>query len=355
VEVLAPEPAKAIDDAVAVRPLRYARRPRLFFGAGAPDNLLGGVPGMRRVRAWSQIPSFVGRLGAACWSRSRGWEGVISHWLVPCGVVGSALARGLPHLAIAHSSDVHLLVRVPRADLLLQMLARPRNALVLTSEALREPLARRARARSERQLIERARVVRMGVTPAGASRRLTHRTRGQRLRLIFIGRLVRLKGVDLLLDAAAGLPVELRIVGDGPERSTLEQLARRLELHACFLGELGRSDAWKQLVDADVLALPSRVLPDGRTDSAPLVLMEALFAGVPVIASRVGAVSSLVRHDAEGLIVPPGDRGALRQAIGHLVQRPQTVERLARAARARGPMLGWDRVGEELEQQLLSL
>lgn len=356
VEVLAPDPARTIHPRVQVRALRYAFTPRLLYGAGAPDNLFS-QPVLARLRAWSQLPLFVGRLAAACRSGSRRWERLLSHWLLPCGLVASQAGRGLPHLAIAHSSDVHLLSRLAGGGRLLGATLRPRSGLILTSEGLREPLlALPGLSGEQRGRIEMAEVVSMGTagppvgtTPLGAD----VPPRAGPLAL-FVGRLIDLKGVDLLIEACDGLPLQLIVIGDGPQRSALERQAFS-NSNIRFLGEQSREQVWAWLAAADLLVLPSRVLANGRTDSAPLVVIEALASGVPLVASRVGGVDSLIEHGKQGLLVRPGDVDALRHALSRVALDAPLRRRLAAGARQRGRRHRWDRAGRRLRDLLLAL
>lgn len=366
VEVLAPHPASSEHPRVTVKALRYALLPRLLYRAGAPDNLRSDP------RAWLQVPTFVGRLGGVAWIRSRGWDRVLSHWLLPSGFVAAVTTRQLPHLAIAHSSDVHLLARLARlsypwiARMLLDRIAGPRAGLVLTSEALREPMLGIASTADSRRLVEDATVVRMGIredrfllSDDDARQRL-HRQHGLvgRMVVLFIGRLVPVKGLDLLLEACAQLSdqVALVVMGDGPERPHLERLAAsQPRARTLFLGEQGGRvrDDW--LRSADILALPSAILPDGSTDSAPVVLLEAMAAGLPVVATEVGGNAELIRHEETGLLVPPGRPGPLQETLAQLAVDPQLRHRLGIAGRKLAARFTWDRVGGEIRRLLARL
>lgn len=371
VSVLAPAPARSErqGDGVTVHGLRYSLGvPTLLFGAGAPDNLLGRASLGERASAWAQVPAFVARLAASCHQRANAWDAVISHWLVPCGVVAARAARGLPHLAIAHSSDVHLLARLPGRAALLRALSRSRSALVLTSESLREPLLRcvaRFDRRSARW-IEEALVQRMGIhlpalpaecarTPAATPTPATDGKARGRLRLLALGRLVPVKGLDRLLEALPGLNVTLTVVGDGPEREALQRQAMRLDVDTRFVGPRHGDAKWQALFDADVVVAPSIVLPDGRFDTAPVVLLEAMGAARPVIASRVGGAVELIDDGESGLLVPPDHVAVLRAAIVRLIDDPPLRQRLGQAARQRAERHDWGQVGRTLRQCLLQL
>ncbi len=174
--------------------------------------------------------------------------------------------------------------------------------------------------------------------------------------VLFIGRLVAVKGVDQLIAACTGLsgviPV---IIGDGPERAALEDRARQHHCPALFLGQqLGEAKkAWLQA--SDMLALPSVILADGRTDSAPVVLLEGMAAGLPVVASRVGGNAELVREGENGLLVPPNDVGQLRAAIAHLAKDPAQRRFLGSKGQETARLYTWDQVGARLRRLLLEL
>ena len=343
VEVLAPAPAVGSAQ-VPVHAVPYARRPVLFYGAGAPDNLA------RSWRARAQVPVFVGNLALQTWRRSATYTHLLSHWLVPCGVVAASPAgRALPHLAVAHSSDVHLLARLPGASALLHTLARPRTRLLCTCAAIQDkllPLCRTARARA---LVRQAEVMRMGIPLVGEPKVVAARQRA----VLFLGRLVPVKGVDLLLSAMTRLPgVELWIAGDGPEAPDLQRRAAAARVDVTFFGNVAGQQKASLLARAGVLALPSRVLPDGRTDAAPVVLLEAMAAGLPVVATRVGGNAELIEHGENGLLVPVEDPGSLAQALAQALDNPAPLARAgARTAQAHS----WDRLGPRLRSLLASL
>lgn len=149
-----------------------------------------------------------------------------------------------------------------------------------------------------------------------------------------VARLQPEKGVANFLKAAARVAPRVPethfiVAGDGPLREELETLVRRLglERNVHFLGF--RSDARSLTGLLDVLAVPS------LTEGAPLVVLEAMGAGVPVVASAVGGIPDQIRHGREGLLVPPGDPVALSDALLELLQDPNLVRRMGEVGRRR--------------------
>jgi glycosyltransferase involved in cell wall biosynthesis len=143
----------------------------------------------------------------------------------------------------------------------------------------------------------------------------------------YVGRLNPVKDLGTMLDAFAALPADvsqrarLYMVGDGPERGTLE--ARRDELglgeRVTFLG--ARSDVSEVLMAADGFVMSS------KSEGLPMALLEAMAAGVPCIATAVGGIPNLFGED-RGLLVPPQDAPALAEGMAAMVRSPEMRERI---------------------------
>jgi glycosyltransferase involved in cell wall biosynthesis len=141
------------------------------------------------------------------------------------------------------------------------------------------------------------------------------------LRLICVGRLAAVKNLALLLRALALLRVgcpgaTLEIVGDGPERSSLEALAVELRIQAAVQFSGYRSDIAERMADADVFVLSS------DSEGIPMAILEAMAAALPVVATRVGGVPDTVQDGVTGLLVDKGDAAALAAALAQLDARP---------------------------------
>ena len=152
--------------------------------------------------------------------------------------------------------------------------------------------------------------------------------------IVFVGRLDAIKGVPLLLDAIAALrdrhpDMRVSIVGDGPHRTQLEAQAARLGLGemAHFLGYRSQDEVAELLTDADMLVLPS------FAEGVPVVLMEAMAARLPVIASQVAGVGELVEDGVSGHLIPAGDTQSLIARMDHLLSDPAVCAKMGATGR----------------------
>jgi glycosyltransferase involved in cell wall biosynthesis len=151
-------------------------------------------------------------------------------------------------------------------------------------------------------------------------------------RLVAVGRLKAPKDFATLVRAVADLPeqsCELLIVGDGPDRPRLEAEIERVGLDGRVRLAGERADVPDLLAGADVFVLSS------ASEGMPISVLEAMAAGLPVVASRVGGVPELVADGETGLLVPPGDSEALAQALRGLLADARLRHRLGDAGRVR--------------------
>jgi glycosyltransferase involved in cell wall biosynthesis len=150
--------------------------------------------------------------------------------------------------------------------------------------------------------------------------------------VVFAGRLSAEKGVDTLIEAIGrlGRAGRLSVAGEGPERARLEALSGEVAPgRVRFLGRLGKADMVSLLRSATVVAVPSRWY-----ENQPMIVLEALALGVPVVASDMGGLPELVETGVNGALVPPEDDEALAVALAALLDHPRQALEMGRAARA---------------------
>jgi glycogen synthase len=162
-----------------------------------------------------------------------------------------------------------------------------------------------------------------------------------RPRVLFVGRLAPQKGVRVLV-AAAGLledeSAQVLLVGDGPERPALEREAERLgvggRLH--FVGFLAHERLPAVMSHADLLVLPSLYEELGT------VLLEAMQAGLPIVASKTGGIPDVIEDGVNGMLVPPGDPEAIALAIDRLLANRDLARQLSEGAQEGGKDYDWE-------------
>jgi glycosyltransferase involved in cell wall biosynthesis len=156
--------------------------------------------------------------------------------------------------------------------------------------------------------------------------------RDGRMRALFLGEMSARKGVPVLLDALARLGVggpemELVLAGDGPLRADAARRAARSDRPVRVLGQVAPGDAARLMETSDLLVHPS--LHEGL----PMTILEALRAGLPVIATPVGAIADSLPDGAGVVHVPPGDVDALAKAMESLIRDGERRRRLGEAGR----------------------
>jgi glycosyltransferase involved in cell wall biosynthesis len=158
--------------------------------------------------------------------------------------------------------------------------------------------------------------------------------------ILSVGRLVEKKGFRYLIEAcrllvARGLQFECQIVGGGPDEAALRAYIERRELIAYvrLTGPLPQEQVRALMQRADVFALPCVQARDQDQDGIPVVLMEAMALQRPVISTTLSGIPELIKTGVNGCLVPPGDSGALAEALARLLTDRDTARALARAGR----------------------
>jgi glycosyltransferase involved in cell wall biosynthesis len=351
VEVVAAGPACEsagdVDDEIAHQGVRRialpscahqrAGTPGLFYGSGAPEALEQGGPAV-----WLEAGAFWARFCDVIRGSAHRWTRIQAHWLVPCGLAARAVAPQLPIEIHAHSGDVALLERLPGGGALARFIVgheAPGPTVIFASSNLQDRFARLV-GRSVGQ--DRSVEVRGASDPGDAPRDPGARARAREVlglgrggrTVLSVGRLVPIKGYDVLVrafaeasfraaatrplgpvaDADASRPT-LVIVGDGPERPRLERLAAQLAVDLRLPGFVPRQEVATWMAGADLYVQPSRPLRSGRTEGLPVATLEALAAGLPVLASATGGLAELPYGPPRLRLVPPGDPMALAACL----------------------------------------
>jgi phosphatidylinositol alpha-mannosyltransferase len=169
-------------------------------------------------------------------------------------------------------------------------------------------------------------------------------------RILFVNRLDPRKGFRVMVDAFRLLAAErsdvvLVVAGDGAERPALSELPGEARSRVVMLGNVEHDRLPPYHAASEIFCAPST----GR-ESFGIVLVEAMAAGLPVIASDIPGYREVVRDGLDGLLVPPRDPGAVARAISELLDDPDTAKRFGEAGRSRAQRYSWDKVAAEIEE-----
>jgi colanic acid/amylovoran biosynthesis glycosyltransferase len=271
---------------------------------------------------------------AAAMMADEGIEHVHCHFARHPALAGLIISRltGIPYSFTAHGSDVHVDRRM-----LCRKLAEARFAITISE-------FNRAVIEGDCGVAPRAKleIVHVGVDTAVFSPRPVARPAPDgKLRIACVGTLHEVKGQVHLVEACAllrdhGISVSCRLVGRGPDAPMLARTIDRLGLQGIvtLVGPLARDGVIEELRGADVLVAPSVVSARGQREGIPVVLMEAMSCGLPVIASRLSGIPELVEHERNGLLVTPGRADELADALARLARDGALRQRLGNEGRA---------------------
>ncbi len=297
------------------------RRPARYFGTLAHALRLGRGP---RGRLWQL---FYFAEAVVVWRRCRelGIEHIHTHFAdtgTDSALLATRLEPGLTFSITVHGPDEFAEATDNR---LAEKLERALFVVAVSADARGKAVEA-----AGWDIDEKISVVRLGVdvgrfapTAGGAT------ANPDPVGVLCVGRLVERKDQAALLEAIVGSDVRLTLAGDGPEREGLEGLAKRLGIsdRVEFTGVVGQDEVLDLYRGADVFCLPS------RSEGLPAVLIEAMACGLPVVATRIDAVGELVSDSEDGLLVEPGDSGALGAALQRLAADPGLRARLGEAGR----------------------
>lgn len=248
----------------------------------------------------------------------------------PLGDLAVLLDRCRPLIVSQHSDVVRQRALWPLYGPLVRgALGRARFVVVASEQAL-------GGSRELRGLERKVRVIPYGVEPSRFAPSPALEARARALRaawgegpvVLAVGRLVAYKGFDVLLKAAEGLDARVVLVGTGPESARLRALAGP---NAVLAGRVSEGDLPAYYRAADVFCLPSVT----TAEAFGVVLLEAMASNLPLVTTALPTgVAAVNREGRTGLVVPPGDAGALREALNLLVLDRGKREAFGAAARA---------------------
>lgn len=275
--------------------------------------------------------------------RAQRTSALIIGEILPIGTVAWMLwvAFRIPYVIICHGLDLQNAQHVPRRRWLAQRILWGAHWVIANSRRTAAIAEAVGAAPTRLQVIPPC----IGITPEftrpAQSPDVRRISKLDHSRIVLsVGRLIPRKGFDTLVEAMGVVQrshprAVLVVIGDGPERERLEQLAQARRVSVRFLGPLDDATTAAWYDACDVFAMLPRELPDGDIEGFGIVYAEAGAFGKPVVGTRSGGVEDAVVDGETGLLVPPTDPTSVAAAIARLLSDHGLAERLGRAGAAR--------------------
>ncbi|NNE37481.1 MAG: glycosyltransferase [Gammaproteobacteria bacterium] len=295
-----------------------------------------------------QLPFFILFQTIALMSRlgKVEYDLIHAHWLIPQGFIAAIVKtisrnKNIQIICTSHGGDLYALDNSVFRILKRWTINQCREFCVVSQ-------AMERKAASLGIIGDQIHVMPMGVDFDKLFRPVPGIQRKQR-QIIFVGRLVEKKGVDILINSFAEvsrtLPgCNLQIIGDGPKRPELEKLMKELGLeeNVLFSGSVNHHALPKYYSSASLAIVPSIVAASGDQEGLGLVSLEAMGCGCAVIASSLEAIGDVIDNDT-GVLVNPGDSSELSRAIIDLLNDPQKRMKLAQQGQEKARQLfSWE-------------
>ncbi|HEX2722021.1 MAG TPA: glycosyltransferase family 4 protein [Gemmatimonadaceae bacterium] len=335
--------------------LEGVRVHRFRYAPSMVETLTHDMPAVDRIRrnplSALLLPSYVaaGSAAAARIARNGDFDIVHAFWPIPHGLFAIAAKRASRASLVSTFFSAELnwngLLRRVFAPVIRAIVSNS-DAVTVISTYTGERLAQYVPGVESVTIPFGAAAVRQSISATPVSREAD-----DPFELLFIGRLVRRKGVDVLLRAvsilAADTRLQVRIVGRGPESENLIAEAARLRLRdrVIFEGLVAPERVHDLLQSCDALVLPAIITETGETEGLGVVLIEAMGYGKPVIATSAGGIVDIVRDGETGLLAPAGDAQALADTIVKAMDEPEELARIAMQGAAFAERaFGWDAI-----------
>lgn len=281
-----------------------------------------------------------------------------SHWLFPQGLVGAICKRflGISHIATLHSSEITLLKKFPAGRKITEFIIKNTDVVTSVSYHRADELSKFM---FDKEVMTKIKIVPMGVTVENIVDKNKNQLRikynvNQKIIILFVGRLVDVKGCEYLIESFKLIvdkfnDIQLIIVGNGPLEAKLKRMVEEFDLkeNIRFEGFVERNKISDYYNLSDIIVIPSIVDSSGYEEGLPVVLLEALIFGRPIVATRTKGIMEIIKDSYNGILVEPKSSKQIANSILMLINNHQLRYKLSEAALKCSENYGWDVVANK--------
>ena len=285
-----------------------------------------------------------------------------SHWIIPSGLIGAVCKKffGLRHVLTLHAAGLFALERLPFKRNIANFIINNSDEITVVSSYLKERLTNLISPDLREMLNNKLSIIPMGVhvelfqNKVDIEQLKSNYNITSGITLLFIGRLAEKKGIQYLIKAMANITpknndVNLIICGDGPLRKELQQQVKdmKLETFVRFAGYISDKEKIDYLRLSDILVVPSIVTDSGDTEGLPVVVLEGLAAGKPIIASDVSGMKDVIKNGMNGFLIEQKNPEQIADKVVELMNNKELIIEFSNAALETAEKYDWKIIGEK--------
>lgn len=270
---------------------------------------------------------------------------VHAHWLIPQGIVQSFFKK--PYIVTGHGGDIASFNRGLLKRLKVRCLKNAEHVTVV-SEKWKGSINKLV------PLVD-VDIISMGCDLDkfnAKNRKDNYFNQGKKKVILFVGRLVEIKGVHYLISAMQRIDALLIIVGDGPLKSELMEQGKAYEGKVRFLGSKSHQELPQIFASSDVFVIPSITDSRGAQEGMPTVIFEAMASGLPVIGTRTGGIKEIIQDGKNGLLCEEKSMVQLADCINRILNDEMFSEKLAEGAKKTVEKYSYSYIADEYKELL---
>ena len=290
-----------------------------------------------------------------------------SHWIIPSGLIGALCKKffGIRHVLTIHAAGLFALERLPFKTNIANFIVNNSDEITVVSSYIEKRLMNLVSPDLQEMLNIKLSIIPMGVHVESFQNKVdieqlkSKYNATSKTTLLFIGRLAEKKGIQYLIKAMLNITsinndVNLIICGDGPLRQELQQQVKdmKLEIFVRFAGYISDKEKIDYLKLSDILVVSSIVTDSGDTEGLPVVVLEGLAAGKPIIASDVSGMKDVIKDGVNGFLIEQKDSGLIADKVVELINNRELMIKFSNNVLETAEKFDWAIIGRKYEDVL---
>jgi len=280
---------------------------------------------------------------------------ITSHWLVPSGFLGAIMQKFLKrkNYVIVHAAGLYLLEKIPLGNKLANFIYRNSTRFFIVSNYGKQQFYKLLSKPDIDQYNKKVKVLPMGTYTNILAQEVRKKIFPKNsFNILFLGRIVEKKGLIYAIEAIRkmkNMDIYFHICGNGPLIEDLKKFTKENNLtkNVIFYGRITENEKMIFLNSADVLLVPSIETPEGDKEGLPVVILEALSTGLPIIATNVGGISDGVIHQYTGFLIEQKSVEKIIQAINELKSNVELLESLSNNCVIHSKKFDWAKIADK--------